>query len=83
MSVTGDAQTITLAGHCGIDDVEPLLDLLQSQPRHLVDLSRATHLHGAVLQLLLVFGPPLAGAECEPFIAKWLMPLLRSRHENV
>jgi hypothetical protein len=83
MSVAGDDETIALEGHCGIEDVEPLLSILQRQPGHLVDLSRATHLHGAVLQLLLVFRPRLSNNEGDPFIAKWLMPLLKRRHGSV
>jgi hypothetical protein len=77
MTVTADGATITLQGNCGIDDAETLLGFLQDQPGRAVDLTNATHLHGAVLQLLLAFRPPLSGQPTDMFTRTWLMPLVR------
>jgi hypothetical protein len=77
MTVTADGATITLQGNCGIDDAETLLGFLQAQPAPMVDLTNATHLHGAVLQLLLAFRPPLSGQATDMFTRTWLIPLVR------
>ena len=79
MTITVNNNVIALLGDCGSDDVEPLLGLLQGQPARMVDLTNTTHLHGAVLQVLLAFRPPLSGEAGDAFTQTWLLPLLHAK----
>lgn len=76
MSITADGKNIALQGNCGADDAERLLGLLQTDPGREVDLTNATHLHCAVLQLLLVFRPAMVGTANDEFIRTRLTPVL-------
>jgi len=69
--------TIELIGQCGLDDVEPLLGMLQSPPRRTVDVTSAAHLHAAILQILLAFSPELRRPAGDVFIEKCLASLPR------
>jgi hypothetical protein len=54
MSVTRDRDgTIVLEGACPVEDAEPLLQLLQGTPSGSLDWTRCSHLHTAVLQVIL------------------------------
>ena len=76
MSVALDGERIRLTGPCRVEDAEALLVLLQSDRMRPVDVTDATHLHAAVLQVLFAFGPPLIGSPQDAFTEQWLMPLL-------
>jgi hypothetical protein len=78
MSVHQDGSTIILRGHCPVEDAEPLLALLQNQPDSLVDISEATHLNAAVLQVLLAYRRELSGQCRDLFLQTWIIPLLKS-----
>ncbi len=77
MSVTLDGERIRLSGACRVEDAETLLALLQADRGRTVDLAEVTHLHAAIVQLLLAFRPTLSGASADPFVATWLDPVLR------
>ena len=47
-----------------------------------VDLSACTHLHTALLQLLLAARPKLASPPADPMIARWVGPLLADKGEH-
>ena len=79
MSVGLDGDRIRLVGPCRVEDAEPLLVLLQSDRNRPVDVAEATHMHAAVLQVLLAFRPPLVGSPQDAFIERWLMPLLHRK----
>jgi hypothetical protein len=68
MTVTLSNGVAVLSGKCGLDDVEVLLGHLQTTVELKVDLRHAEQLHGAVLQLLLVFEPSLAQQAGDPFV---------------
>ena len=76
MSVRLEADTVILAGACGVEDAEPLLALLQDAPTRPVDIERAESLHTAVFQVLLAMRPPLRGGSPNPFVRDWLVPIL-------
>jgi hypothetical protein len=76
MSVSLDADTIHLQGDCRVEDAEPLLTLLQTAPHRTVDLRAVTHLHAAVVQVLLAMRPAMVGSAADPFVRIWLAPLL-------
>jgi len=68
MTITLSDGVVALSGKCGLDDVEVLLGHLQSTAELKVDLRHAEQLHGAILQLLLVFKPRLAQPAGDPFV---------------
>lgn len=76
MSVILDGDVVRLCGDCLAEEAEKLLELLQAGPDRRIDLGEALHLHAAVLQVLLALRPEVAGPAREPFISRWLEPIL-------
>ena len=73
MSVRRDDNgTIFLDGNCSVEDAEPLFQLLQATPAATIDWTRCTHLHTALVQLLLVVGPTFTGPCGDSFVDRWL-----------
>jgi hypothetical protein len=66
----------TLTGVVRVDDAEPLARWLRETSRPKVRLEHCTHLHTAALQALLAARPVLAGPPSDPFLARWITPLL-------
>ena len=77
MTITFDDKIIRLQGNCGSEDVEALLEALSGGDRS-VDMSEVDHVHAAVLQVLLAFGPRLLGSPRDTFVRTWLIPVLTS-----
>lgn len=61
---------------CTVEEALPLLEFLQAHPAARVDLRACTHMHTAVLQVLMALGPKLAALPTEIFLQRWLTPLL-------
>ena len=78
MSVVLEAGTIRLRGSSAVEDAEVLLELLLAGGPTPVDLQAATGLHAAVLQVLLTVRPDVIGPASDPFVDRWLLPLLKS-----
>jgi hypothetical protein len=76
MSVDLDGDVIRLSGACGVQDAEALLALVQFDRQRSVDISDATYLHAALVQVLLAFKPPVSGSSADPFITAWLAVIL-------
>jgi hypothetical protein len=76
MSVGLEGNVVWLRGDCRADDAESVLTLLQADPNRSVDLAETSLLHTAVLQVLLALRPELTGPVGDPFIRRWLAPLL-------
>jgi hypothetical protein len=82
MTVRLDDRVIHLEGDCHVEDAEPLLHLLQTEPNRTVDISAVGAIHTAVLQLLLalrprvVGRPKLGGSDRDDFFECWITPLL-------
>lgn len=57
MTISFTANIITLSGTCGVEEVETLVDLLESRPQATVDLDGATAVHTALWQALMVYRP--------------------------
>jgi hypothetical protein len=75
MTVQRTDQVVLLDGVCPVEDAELLLIELQSGPQ-VIDWSRCTHLHTAVLQVILAAGVPMRGTPAHPELARWIGPLL-------
>jgi len=81
MSVAVDSDRIVVAGVARVEDAEPLANALIALPDRTVDLSACTDLHGAVLQVLLVFAPEVVGSVGNPSLETWLTPLLAPKFQ--
>ncbi|MCO6419969.1 hypothetical protein JYK14_27960 [Siccirubricoccus sp. KC 17139] len=78
MSVQLQDAVVHLRGDCPVEDAELLLSLLREGGGRMVQIGEADRLHTAVVQVLLALRPPLAGAPTDPFLSRWLVPLLRA-----
>jgi hypothetical protein len=67
---------VTLHGACGAEEALELVEWLAKKRRARVNLGDCTHLHSALLQTLLAFGPAISVPPHEPFLARWIVPLL-------
>ena len=73
MSVTRDVDGgIILDGACPVEDAEPLLQMLQANPSAPLDWTRCSHLHTAVLQVLLAAGTVPTGPCGDPWVGQWV-----------
>jgi hypothetical protein len=79
MSVVLQDDIIVLKDPCRVEDAEPLLRFLENGPARRVDLGGVKHLHAAVFQVLLAFRPPIAGESGDPFVKRFLEPLLTAK----
>ena len=69
--------TIVLDGRCEVEDAEPLLQILQAAPDAPCDWTRCSHLHTAVVQVVMTARPALVGPCGDPWIEQWVEPILR------
>jgi hypothetical protein len=74
MSLKLEDEIIYLEGFCHVEDAEELLALVQTNASHPVDLTHCSHLHAALVQILLTFRPTIIGICGDPFIRDWLLP---------
>jgi hypothetical protein len=76
MSIRVGKAVVTIDGLCTVEDALPLLEALQASPRPRVAMKACTHLHTAPLQVLLALQPKIGSLPDEPFLARWVAPLL-------
>ena len=67
-----DGATIVLDGRCAVEEAEPLLQLLQASPAACLDWRQCTHLHTAVLQVILAAQPQLIGHCGDAWVQRWV-----------
>lgn len=67
-----------LEGVCTVEEAEDLLIWLQNRPRAKVNLKRCTHLHAALLQVLMATGVPVSAWPEDPGLRVWLEVALSS-----
>lgn len=72
-----DNGKVVLEGKCPVEDAEPLLQLLQSTPAAHCDLTRCSHLHTAVVQVILAARPPLIGPCGDAWVEQWILSATR------
>jgi hypothetical protein len=77
VTVRLDGRNIHLEGACHVEDAEPLLAMIQADPGRQVVMSKAGPLHTAVVQILLHCRPIIQEGLADPFMSRWLLPLLR------
>ncbi|GEO81336.1 hypothetical protein [Pararhodospirillum oryzae] len=77
MPVRPTETLIHVEGGCGPEDALPLLEALQALPPRPVALAECVHLHTAVLQVLMAVRPAVETLPAEPFLARWVVPVLK------
>ena len=74
MSVTrSDDGTVVLVGACGVEEAEPLLQMLVATPAASVDWRRCTYLHTTVIQVVLAARPRLEGPCGDAWVEAWMV----------
>lgn len=73
---------VSLKGVCTVEEAEPLLEWLQDQQRAKVKLKECTHIHTAVLQVLMAAKAMVTLPPEDPDLAKWLVPALRGARSS-
>jgi anti-anti-sigma regulatory factor len=68
--------TATLTGVVTVEEAQPLHEWLLTREDARVDLSGATHIHTAALQVMAVARPRVAAPCHDPFLSAWIEPLL-------
>jgi hypothetical protein len=66
----------SFTGSCGAEEAAELHEWLSARRAPKADLSACTHLHSALLQLLLAGRVPISKPPKDPFLARWVAPLL-------
>jgi hypothetical protein len=67
-----------LDGTCGAEDALALLEHLTGPKPPKLDLRHCTHLHTALVQVLAAYRPAHIVPPEDAFLARWLMPFLRT-----
>lgn len=67
---------LRLEGHCGVEEAETLVGLLQTSGVTRADLSQCRHAHSAVVQALLAFGVTVDGTGGSDFLRDRVAPIL-------
>ena len=77
MTVTVSADgVIQLQGDCPLEDAEALLQRLSRDPSAKVDWTACTHIHTAVVQIMIAARPPVVGSPTDHFIRRHLAGLV-------
>jgi hypothetical protein len=74
-----DAGVVLLEGACAVEDAEPLLQLLQGSPLPVIDWTECSHLHTAVVQVVLASGIRPIGPCGDAWVRQWTEPELPRR----
>ena len=74
---------VCLTGSCGAEDALELADWLTKHKRAKVSLAACTHLHTALLQTLLAYKPAVSVGPEDPFLARWILPVLAGGRDTV
>lgn len=78
MPLRAEGTVLHLEAVCGVEEALALLEQLAAPVPPAVDLGACTHLHTALVQVLAACRPNVATPPGDPFLARWLMPLLQA-----
>lgn len=82
MTIQVRGKLLKLVDNCPVEEAEVLHDKLLEKPDVQVDLSECTHLHSAVVQVLLAQPRPVKRVADEPFIVRWVVPAIHRQLEQ-
>ncbi len=74
MTIQLQTKTARLVDVVTVEEAETLLQWIAAHPKGKVDLSRCTHLHTAVLQVLMALKPPVSAWPKDEALAAWVGP---------
>jgi hypothetical protein len=78
MPLRCEDDTVHFEDTCAVEEALTLTEHLREHPGARADLSRCTYLHTSLAQVLLAMKPEIAALPGEPFMARWLNPLLET-----
>jgi len=81
VALTFTRNEVALAGACGAEEALELMEWLVKRRRPRVKLTDCTHLHSALLATLLACRPAISGPPNDPFLAKWIEPILTAARD--
>jgi hypothetical protein len=73
---------VVFSESCGADEALELAEWLAKQKRPKAHLAACAHLHAALLQTLLAYKPSISAAPTDPFLRRWVLPLLTGSGEG-
>jgi hypothetical protein len=76
MALRRSRRTVHIEGECGVEEALALVELLAGPAPLTVDLTRCTHLHTALVQVLAAGTRRRIMPPQDEFLARWLMPFL-------
>ncbi|MGD0471910.1 MAG: hypothetical protein ABSB70_01695 [Candidatus Velthaea sp.] len=76
MPLQFEQDEIWLIDACGAEEALELVDLLSRPQRPKINLSRCSYLHAALLQTVLAYKPAISQGPTEPFLERWIVPML-------
>ena len=74
--------TVYFEENCPVEDALLLAEHLRVHPETQADLRRCTYLHTSLMQVLLAMRVRCIALPEEPFMARWLTPLLERSQPN-
>jgi hypothetical protein len=83
MTVTLSKGVATLTDVVTVEDAEPLAQWLRDTAKPKVRLASCTNLHTAALQAILAARPQVVSPPADPFLARWVAPLLTPQEPSV
>jgi hypothetical protein len=75
MGIRFAKKSVALEGSVAVEEAEALAEWLRRNPRCVVKVAKAGHLHASVLQVLLALRPRLDGAPSDPWLRSVLSRL--------
>jgi hypothetical protein len=80
MSLEFRDDEVRLIDSCGAEEALELADWFSKVELPKANLAACTHLHAALLQTLLAYKPAIAAGPDDPFLARWVFPMLTAAH---
>jgi hypothetical protein len=78
MPLRFEDDTVYFEENCAVEEALTLTEHLRFHAYSRTDLSRCTYLHTSLAQVLLAMKPRIVAMPEEPFLARWLTPLLET-----
>lgn len=76
MPIFYEDSTVRMEGNCAVEEAPALMEWLETAAEPRADLKTSTHIHTAIVQALTEAKVRLTAAPDDPFLARWVSPLL-------
>jgi len=78
MSITYKKTVAMMDGVCAVEDAESLWLWLLENPKGKVNLKSCSHIHSAVIQVLMKGQPTVSSWPKDEQLSAWLLPVLKT-----